>query len=132
MKPLLTIFMLLLISGLQAQIICTEIPDGVQVTEEAVAQYCPEKVYVPQVFTPNGDDINDIFRVVGNTIFNEFELQITNRWGQVIYRSQLPKQGWDGHVAGGEAAEGDYYWMISYTRNTGQREQAAGRVLLLR
>lgn len=130
---LLGLLLLSLISLPSAgQIICTNLPEGIVITDDIVDEFCPDQVFVPNIFTPNGDDVNDVFQVMGSSIFNEFQLQILNRWGHVVFRSTLPKQGWDGYLAGGEAAEGDYYWIISFARNTGQREQATGRVLLVR
>ncbi len=51
-------------------------------------------IFVPNAFTPNNDNLNEIFRVEGEDI-TEFDLKIYNRWGDLICHSQSLKQGWD-------------------------------------
>lgn len=58
----------------------------------------PERVYLPNAFSPNGDNMNDVLRIRSGFInqIEEFELMIFNRWGQQMYRSFDPLDGWDG------------------------------------
>lgn len=64
----------------------------------AVMETCPEFVYVPTAFTPNGDGLNDVFLPKTRAIEN-YELTIINRWGAIIFTTQNPQQGWDGKDA---------------------------------
>ena len=66
---------------------------------------------VPNVFTPNGDGTNDEFRVVYRSI-KEFQIQVYNRWGHLVYKSTDPSKGWDGTIGGKPAAAGAYYYVI--------------------
>ena len=66
---------------------------------------------VPNTFTPNGDDINDEFRVVYRSI-KEFHIWVYNRWGKLVYKSEDPAKGWDGTINGRPAAPGAYYYVI--------------------
>lgn len=66
---------------------------------------------VPNVFTPNGDGMNDEFRVVYRSI-KEFHCWVYNRWGHKVYESTDPAKGWDGTIGGKPAAEGAYYYVI--------------------
>lgn len=66
---------------------------------------------VPNVFTPNGDGMNDEFRVV-YTSLSEFHCWIYNRWGKLVYQWDDPAKGWDGTINGHPAAEGAYYYVI--------------------
>ena len=66
---------------------------------------------VPNVFTPNGDGMNDEFRVVYRSI-KEFHCWVYNRWGHKVYEWTDPAKGWDGTIAGKPAAEGAYYYVI--------------------
>lgn len=66
---------------------------------------------VPNVFTPNGDGINDEFRVAYKSLA-EFEIWIYNRWGRLVYHSTDPGKGWDGNINGRPAAVGTYYYVI--------------------
>ena len=66
---------------------------------------------VPNVFTPNGDGMNDEFRVVYRSI-KEFHGWVYNRWGHKVYEWTDPSKGWDGTIGGKPAAEGAYYYVI--------------------
>ncbi len=66
---------------------------------------------VPNVFTPNGDGINDEFRVAYRSI-KKFEMVVFNRWGRKVYESDDPKKGWKGKVGGKTGAPGVYFYNI--------------------
>lgn len=66
---------------------------------------------VPNIFTPNGDGVNDEFRVVYRSI-KEFHIWVYNRYGHLVYESSDPAKGWDGTIHGKPAAEGAYYYVI--------------------
>lgn len=57
--------------------------------------YSPTTIFIPNSFTPNGDGINDVFRVYGAAI-REFEMVIFNRWGNVVFSSTDPSTVWVG------------------------------------
>lgn len=66
--------------------------------------------YVPNSFTPNGDGINDVWFPLGNAFDVErYELEIYNRWGELIHASVDPFAGWDG----GDAQDGVYVFKLS-------------------
>ncbi|MBL7906514.1 MAG: gliding motility-associated C-terminal domain-containing protein [Bacteroidales bacterium] len=61
-------------------------------------------------FTPNNDGLNDVFRPVGTGILiRQFSMVIYNRWGQLIFETTNPAEGWDGE----HAPAGGYGWVIS-------------------
>lgn len=65
--------------------------------------------YTPNAFTPNGDGINDVFHPIGNVIdLESYDFNIYDRWGQVIFRSNDPYEGWDGTSGGKELPNGVY------------------------
>lgn len=66
---------------------------------------------VPNVFTPNGDGVNDEFRVAYRSI-REFHCWVYNRWGHLVYEWTDPAKGWDGTIGGKPAAEGAYFYVI--------------------
>lgn len=68
-------------------------------------------IEVPNVFTPNGDGVNDEFRVAFRSI-KEYSIKIVNRNGVLVYSSNDPSKGWDGKINGRPAAEGTYYYFI--------------------
>lgn len=74
-----------------------------------------EVLVVPNVFTPNGDSLNDLFSIVHNG-FNEFKITIYNRWGQLVYTSEAPNFKWDGLDPDGDLiTDGTYYYLIKGT-----------------
>ena len=69
---------------------------------------------IPNVFTPNGDALNDTFFPKFRFIRN-LQLQVMNKWGELIYRSRgVDDPGWDGTVSGQKAPEGVYVYKMSY------------------
>ncbi len=69
---------------------------------------------VPNVFTPNGDGVNDEFRVVYRSLLS-FSASVYNRWGRLVYRWSDPAKGWDGKINGKMASPGAYYYVIQAT-----------------
>lgn len=69
---------------------------------------------LPNVFSPNGDGVNDVFRPLPGWRFVEsVDLYVYNRWGQVVFRSIVPAIDWDGTSAQGTPVEeGTYYYRI--------------------
>lgn len=104
-----------------------------------VSEYCPSTIYVPNTFTPNGDGINDVFLPVGKNIAS-MELLIFDRWGRLVFESQDPSLGWDGHVHhGGNMAETEVYlWQLRYRffedeqGTIGMEQRRNGHVQVLR
>ncbi len=68
--------------------------------------------YIPNAFTPNGDGLNDIFRVVGLYRDINFKMYIYNRWGQLVFQSDDIDQGWDGTVGNQPAESSTYVWIL--------------------
>ncbi|HQB28823.1 MAG TPA: gliding motility-associated C-terminal domain-containing protein, partial [Paludibacter sp.] len=79
--------------------------------DSVVVKVSESAVYAPNVFTPNGDGINDEFRVAYKSIV-EFNCWVFNRWGQEVYHWTDPQKGWDGTVKGKPASEGAYFYVI--------------------
>lgn len=55
----------------------------------------PLEIFIPNSFTPNGDGINDLFRVVGSNVY-EYEIRIFDRWGNLVFHSKDIDQKWNG------------------------------------
>ena len=87
---------------------------------------------VPNVFTPNGDGINDEFRVAYRSI-KKYNITIFNRWGRKVYSSTNPAQGWDGRIGKGQASPGVYFYVIEaegYQKE--ERYKMHGTITLIR
>lgn len=70
---------------------------------------------ISNVFTPNEDEINDVFYYNFNCYkTSKFQIEIYNRWGVIIYMSNNKSDSWDGKYKKTECASGTYYYIISY------------------
>lgn len=83
---------------------------------DTVTVYVPSAIYVPNAFTPNYDGMNDDFKpeVLGIV---RYDFYIFNRWGEVIFHSDVPGEGWDGFYQGKKARQGVYVWKLIYSDN---------------
>ncbi|VBB48572.1 conserved exported hypothetical protein [uncultured Paludibacter sp.] len=86
---------------------------------------------VPKVFTPNGDEIQDEFKVAYQSII-EFNAIVINRWGRRLFSWTDPAKGWDGTIGGKPAAEGPYYYIITAKGSDGKKYKLKGCINLLR
>jgi len=67
---------------------------------------------IPNVFTPNGDGINDDFLIKAYNV-NTYSIEIYDRWGLLMYKSDTPNAPWQGKTMGGQdAPDGVYYYII--------------------
>lgn len=73
-------------------------------------------LFVPNSFTPDGDEFNNVFKPILATgiDMNSYTLLIYNRWGQLVFESHDANFGWDGTYNGVIAQVGTYTWMITF------------------
>lgn len=88
-------------------------------------------LFVPDAFSPNGDQANDVFLVKGATS-DQFRLTVYSRWGHVVFSSTSISQGWDGTINGQPAIEGQYMYRIEVEDPDGNKTVRTGAVLLVR
>jgi gliding motility-associated-like protein len=84
---------------------------------------------VPNVFSPNGDGINDEFKVQYQYI-TEFNMTIANRWGTILYETANIDQGWDGKHNGNMCADGTYYYIIKAKGIEGKEYNLSGHLTM--
>ena len=106
-------------------------------------------LFIPNVFTPNGDNENDNFviQLIGSVYLESLEVEVFNRWGQQMSNYELAIGNsisnlespianltiWNGTTnAGAAASEGTYFYVISYTTKAGEMLTEKGTVSLLR
>jgi gliding motility-associated-like protein len=78
---------------------------------------CPEldcTLRYANVFTPNGDGLNDRFRIDSDCDMYSYDMAIYNRWGQMVHYSKNVAYGWDGYINGEPAADGQYFFTVAY------------------
>lgn len=87
---------------------------------------------IPNVFTPNNDNVNDIFMVKGVGLI-KMDAEIYNRWGQKEYEWHTTNGGWDGRTTAGlNASDGTYYYVIKATGVDGKEYFEKGTFALIR
>lgn len=93
-----------------------------------------EYFFLPNAFTPNGDNINDILQVRSNFLekITGFELQIYNRWGDLVFKTENPMTGWDGTFKGKELPPDVYGFFMRVDCPTGDDVQTQGNITLLK
>ena len=91
--------------------------------------------YVPNTFTPDGNEFNQVFRPVFTSGFDlaDYNFKVFNRWGEIVFESNDAETGWDGTYHGQLALEGIYTWRIEYgSLWSSEREIIHGHVNLLK
>jgi len=96
-----------------------------------IFQTLPE-IFVPTAFSPNGDGTNDVLRpiVAGMKQFNFF--RVYNRWGNMLFSSGNPAQGWDGTFGGTKQQSGTYVYVAQAVDYLGKLITRRGTVVLIR
>jgi gliding motility-associated-like protein len=90
-------------------------------------------VWFPNAFSPDGNGLNDMFKVLTDLRLNDYFLQVFDRWGRKIFESRDQLLGWDGKLNGQPAASGTYVWQCSYRKsNEPLSKTKKGTVILVR
>jgi gliding motility-associated-like protein len=98
--------------------------DGINVSEVDLS--------VPNVFTPNGDGINDLLKIDARG-FSELNCKIFNKWGTRVYEFIGVNDAWDGHsTSGKECAEGIYFYIIKAVGVSNEELFETGFIQLMR
>ena len=102
----------------------------------------PETAMVPNIFSPNGDNVNDHFYVTGTEGFTSASIMVYNRWGVLVHKDEEQKARnideslhWDGRDISSEEplADGVYYYVLNLTDNvSGQTAVQQGQVSIVR
>jgi gliding motility-associated-like protein/uncharacterized repeat protein (TIGR01451 family) len=83
---------------------------------------------ISNVFTPNGDGVNDTFVIPGLETYTDTELTIINRWGNTVYQKTNYKNDWDGQ----NMVEGTYFYVLRAKNKAGVWDTYKGYLTLLR
>lgn len=76
---------------------------------------CGFVMRMPNSFTPNNDNLNDVFKpVLGDILPTKYLLQIFDRWGGIVFETNNPEQGWDGTHLGQPVARGIYSYKLEF------------------
>ncbi len=92
-----------------------------------------EPIYIPNAFTPNGNGINDVFKIETNKEIIDFKLIIYNRWGELIFESTDINKGWDGTFKNKTVPLGVYVYMLTgIIKDTEEQIKRNGTVTVVR
>ena len=90
----------------------------------AISKDCETRLELPNVFSPNQDVFNNIFKPLTYNYLSSGMMNIYNRWGELVFKGDL-FEGWDGRINGIEASTGIYFYKIIFTDQkliTGSRD----------
>lgn len=91
------------------------------------------EIYLPNAFSPNGDIINDLFIPVFNCDqVNYYNLQIFDRWGNLIFETNDKSKGWNGKYQDVNMNPGVYPYVIKYELHNAERKVKSGDITLVR
>jgi gliding motility-associated-like protein len=91
-----------------------------------------DKIYIENAFSPNNDQLNDVFRPGKIDGIETYTLSIFNRWGEKLFQTSDPNQGWDGNYLSSPAQAGVYIYSLEFIYADGNRYAIKGSVTLLR
>ncbi|MBI1224165.1 MAG: T9SS type B sorting domain-containing protein [Bacteroidetes bacterium] len=103
--------------------------------DEVELRSCELCLYIPNIFSPNGDGINDIFTGFPGCDISNYHQQVFDRWGEKVFESNTTGIGWDGEKHGKAAQQGVYAYRIEFDYlNNGELEHQLriGTVTLFR
>ena len=98
---------------------------------------CACEIYVPNVFSPNGDTKNDVFKAIPGTSCSlaQFTLKVFDRFGALVFESSSTDEGWDGSFKGQKAPQATYVYVVQYELTDDSKKLpkvASGALALIR
>ena len=99
---------------------------------------CVCKDYTPTAFTPNGDNLNDLFSphiICKAGLVTAYKFAVYNRWGQKIFYSEKTGEKWNGTFNGQQVPTGAYIYQVRYKSKSGAKDEfetVKGTVMLIR
>lgn len=113
-------------------VICTDL-NGCRATDSAIIRIdYNDPIFIPSAFSPNNDGRNDVFHI-GSISFQKLRLfSIYNRWGEQVFTTTNPMQGWDGNYKGTPQEAGVYYYIVELAYPNGGVQQYKGDITLVR
>lgn len=101
-------------------------------TLHTILKTCDEHAYPPNAFSPNGDGVNDIYRIYSSYDFKSFSLLIFDRWGEKVFESDNEAYGWDGRYKSEDLPTGVYAYEYIGVWPTGHSHTSRGSITLIR
>ncbi len=102
-----------------------------QVIPSRTQDDCGALAYIPNVFTPNGDDVNDLFLIMGDAVV-EMTLHIYDRWGEKVFETSDQLEGWNGTFKDEQLPPGVFFYYVELLLDDGSTTIQKGNVTLIR
>lgn len=126
-KTILLSFMTIIALSAHAQ----EVADNDSVASDSTVVLTSTLV-IPNAFSPNHDQINDVFKAKSYQNIVEFHAYIFNRWGQKLFEWTDINEGWDGTYRGKDVKQGTYFVLVKARGADGETYNIRKDVNLLR
>ena len=97
---------------------------------------CKPAIEIPNVFTPNGDGVNDVLKFKQMEKCTDVLIEIVDRWGQPVMKKKVPSADgfeWNGRInnTGARLPDGPYFYMVTYKTLYGKRKVQSGSITIL-
>lgn len=89
-------------------------------------------ITIAEAFSPNGDGMNDTWRIDNLNLYNNCLVRVFNRHGQMVYYSEGYQQEWDGTSFGLSLPIGPYFYLIFVDKNEKTKDVYTGSVAIMR
>ena len=102
---------------------------------EILLQSCEKCLFIPNIFSPNGDGINDVFRTFPICDLSNYHQLVFDRWGNIVFETFSTGEHWDGVFNGQAASPGTYIYLIQFDINndgTPLPQQRTGTINIIR
>jgi gliding motility-associated-like protein len=105
---------------------------GTSLDSIAIYKDCEFDLFIPSAFTPNGDNLNDIFKIPKQNRSKLIELEIYNRYGHVVFKTRDINNGWNGVFKNSPQPNGIYVYLIKMETLRGKAIMKKGTIALIR
>lgn len=111
--------------------VCKAKFDTITFKDYVTVEWC--ELFIPNVFSPNGDATNDYFKIIAEGYTN-YHVTIFNRWGEKVFDNINVETQWNGKInnTGSDAADGTYYYILNITDPNGKPLTMKGALTLIR
>jgi gliding motility-associated-like protein len=94
--------------------------------------HCNCSPFIPNAFTPNNDGHNDLFKPIINCTAVNYEFNIYNRWGELVFKTHNLDSAWDGSYLSQKVDAGLYGYQIKFIDRKNEKQEIYGTVNVLR